>query len=72
MKEREYSASVIDDIVLEQARKFLEARSKQLKREGKGNKPNASEPLSDVEDNSLFEKKILGISNAEAWLNTVQ
>ena len=42
LKERKYSASIIEDIVFDQARKCLEARSKQLKKEGKGNKPNAA------------------------------
>ena len=76
LKERKYSASInfVEDIVLEQARQCLEARSKEdkeLKREGKGNKPNAAEPLTDVEENILYEKIILGISNAKALLDTV-
>ena len=43
LKERKYSANIIEDVVFDQARKCLEARSKQLKKEGKGNKPNAAE-----------------------------
>jgi len=42
LKERKYSASIIEDIVFDQARKCLQARSKQLKKEGKGNKPHAA------------------------------
>ena len=57
--------------MFDKARKCLEARSKQLKKDGKGNKPNAAEALSDVEENILYEKNLLGISNAEALLNTV-
>ena len=49
LKERKYSASIIEHIVFDQARKCPEARSKQLKREGKGNKPNAAEALTDAE-----------------------
>ena len=64
LKERKYSASIIEDIVFEQARKCLEARSKQLKREEKGNWK-----LTDVEKNI---QKLLRISNAEALPNTVQ
>ena len=71
LKERKYSASIIEDIVFDQARKCLEARSKQLKKEGKGNKPNAAEALTDVEENILYEKNLLRISNVEALLNTV-
>ena len=62
LKERNYSASVIEDIVFDQARKCLEASSNKLKKEGKGNKPNAAEALTDVEENILYEKNLLGIS----------
>ena len=65
------SASIIKDIVFDQARKCLEAGSKQLKKEGKGNKPIAAEALTDVEENILYENNLLGISNTEALLNTV-
>jgi len=71
LKECKYSVSIIKDIVFDQATKCLEARSKQLKNEGKGNKPNAAEALTDVEENVLYEKSLLGISNAKALLNTV-
>ena len=57
--------------MFDQARKCLEARSKQLKKRRKGNKPNAAEALTDVEENILYEKNLLGISNAEPLLNTV-
>jgi len=71
LKECKYSVSIIKDIVFDQATKCLEARSKQLKNEGKGNKPKAAEALTDVEENVLYEKGLLGISNAKALLNTV-
>ena len=70
LKERKYSASIIEDIVFDQARKCLEAPSKQLKK-GRGNKPNAAEALTGVEENILYENNLLGISNAEALLSTV-
>jgi len=71
LKEHKNSVGIIQDIVFDQARKCLEARSKQLKKEGKGNKPNAAEALTDVGENILYEKNLLRISNAEALLNTV-
>ena len=40
--------------MFDQARKCLKARSKQLKKEGKGNKLNAAEALTDVEENILY------------------
>ncbi len=51
LREHKYSASILEDTVFDQARKCLEARSKQLKKEGKWNKPNAAEALTDVEEN---------------------
>ena len=65
------SVSVIEDAAFERARKCLEAKNKQLKKEGKGNRPNAAEALSDIVINILYEKNPLGISNGEALINTV-
>ena len=45
--------------MFEQARKFLEARSKQLEKEGKGNKSNAAEQLPDVKENNMYETNSL-------------
>ena len=43
----------------------------QLKKEDKGNRPNATEALSDDEMNIFYEKNFLGISNGEALINTL-
>ena len=51
-------------------RQALEAQSKELKKDGKGNKPKAAETITD-EVNILYDKQLLGISNAEALLNTM-
>ena len=47
LKECNYPVSVIEDVAFERARKCLEAINKQLKKEGKGNKPKGTEALSD-------------------------
>ena len=69
LKECKYAISVIEDVAFEHARKCLEAKNKQLKKEDKGNRPNAAEPLSDDEINILYEKNLLGISNGEGLIN---
>ena len=71
LKECKYPVSLIEDVAFERARKCLEAKNKQLKKEGKGNRPNAAEALSDDEINILYEKNLLGISNGEALINTL-
>ena len=63
LKECKYSVSVIEDVAFERTRKCLEAKNKQLEKEGKGNRPNAAEALSDDEINILYEKNLLKISN---------
>ena len=71
LKECKYPISVIDDVAFECKRKCLEAKNKQLKKKGKGNRPNAAEALSDDEINILYGKNLLGISNGEALINTL-
>lgn len=42
------------------------SENKQLKKKGKGNRPNAAEASSDDEINIRYEKNLLVISNGEA------
>ena len=70
-KEQNHPGSIIEGAEFEQTRKCLEARSKQLKKQGKGNKPDAAQALTDDEVNNLFEQNLLGISSAEALSNTL-
>ena len=72
LKACKYPCSVIEDSQFEQVRQALEARSnKELKKDGKGNKPKAAEAITDEEVNILYDEQLLGISNAEALLNTM-
>ena len=49
----------------------LKAKQKELKKQGQGNKPNATTALSEEEVDILFEKKVLGTSSPQSLLNTV-
>ena len=66
LKNVKYSKSIVDDREFEQTRKALDARCKLLKREGRVNRPFATEAISDDELSVLYESNILGISSAEA------
>ena len=59
------------DVQFEQTRKALQSKQRDLKRKGKGNKPNASATLSEEDIQVLYEKDLLGSFTAEALLNTV-
>ena len=53
------------------SRQVLAAKRKELKEKGKGNRPNASEPLSSNEQTVLRENGVMGTESPEALLNTV-
>ena len=71
LKNVKYLKSIVEDREFEQTRKALDARSKLLKKEGRGNRPFAAQAISDDEVSILYESNILGISSAEALINTV-
>ena len=48
-------------------RKCLEAKNKQLKKEGKSNRPYAAEALSDDEINILYEKTSWEFQTEKHW-----
>ncbi|CAB4012922.1 zinc finger MYM-type 2-like [Paramuricea clavata] len=71
LKRKNYPASIINDLAFEKTRKTLESKQKQLKKQGKGNKPNASVALTTSELNTLYEKDLLGTRSPESLLNTL-
>ena len=71
LKKKSYSVSIINDLVFEKTRKVLQSKQKQLKKQGKGNKPKASVALTSEELKILYEKGLLGMCSPEALLNTL-
>ena len=71
LKRKNYQAGIINNLVFEKTRKTLHSKQKQLKKQGRGNKPNASVPVTEEEMKVLYNKGLLGISNPEALLNSL-
>ena len=71
LKKKNYGLSIMKDLQFEQTRKALVSQRKDLKRQGKENKPNASSALSEDDIAVLYEKDLLGTSSPEALLNTL-
>lgn len=71
LKKKKYPASIINDLAFEKTRKTLLSKQKELKKQGKGNKPNASVALTTSELNTLYEKSLLGTRSPESLLNTL-
>ena len=67
LKKKNYG--LMKDVQFEQTRKELQSKQRDLKRKGKGNKPNASAALSEEDIQVLYEKDLLRSSTAEALLN---
>ena len=63
LKKKGYSASIINNLVFEKTKKFLQSNQKQPKMQGKGNKPKA---LTSEELKILYEKGLLGMCSPEA------
>ena len=62
--------SIIKDVGFEKARMTLKSKQKDLKKKGKGGKPNASVPLIEDDVKLLYDKELLGKST-DALLKTL-
>ena len=71
LKKCQYSESVITGQNFTRTREVLKSKQKQLKRLGKGNKPQAASSLTPEEIDILYEKKEMGISSPKALINTL-
>ncbi|XP_070560203.1 uncharacterized protein KIAA1958-like [Ptychodera flava] len=74
LSENGYAYSICRDLQFRHSQETLKAKRSQLKSQGKGNKPNAAEELSEREEDTLYEKGVIGTHSPEAllflvWLN---
>ena len=70
LKKQGYPASIINDLV-EKARKVLQSKQRQPKKQRKGNKPKTSVALTSEELKILYEKGLIDMCSPEALLNTL-
>lgn len=71
LRKKDYPTTIMEGHEFRKARDILVAKQKELKKEGKGNKPNAARNLTDEEVDILFSKNLLGCSTPEALINTL-
>ena len=65
-----YGFSLLNDKEFHEVHDILK-KQKQLKSIGKGNRPNAADPLSDEDIDTFYNCKVLGIHSPRALLNTL-
>jgi len=57
LKKKNYGLYLMKDVQFEQTRKAFQSKQRDLKRKGKGNKPNASAALSEEDIKALYVKE---------------
>ena len=71
MSDNGYCASLVKDDCFSTSRKVLESKRKELKQQGKGNKENRAESLTEEEEELLWETKQLGGDTPRTLLQTL-
>lgn len=71
LRKNNYGFSVLNDKEFHEVQDILKKKQKQLKSIGKGNRPNAADPLSDEDIDTFYSRKVLGIHSPSALLNTL-
>ena len=71
LKQNGYQYSLITSKEFEVSKLVLETRRKELKSQGKGNRPNRADAITPAEEEKLWEKGQLGSSNPSALQNTI-
>ena len=71
LKDRHYGVDIQEDPAFAKVRSTLKAKQRQLKSMGKGNRPNASGPLSDAEIEQMWLNGTLGGHSPNSILNTL-
>ncbi|CAH3116612.1 unnamed protein product, partial [Porites lobata] len=71
LRKNNYGYSVLNDKEFHEVQYILKKKQKQLKSIGKGNRPNAADPLSDKDIDTFYSRKVLGIHSPRALLNTL-
>ena len=61
MKQHNSKFSLFNGSEFEKCRRVLQSKQKQLKSSGYGNKPNASDELTDTDIDKLFQHGLLGV-----------
>ncbi|XP_033730156.1 uncharacterized protein KIAA1958-like [Pecten maximus] len=71
LRENGYLVNILTSDLFSTSRQVLQSRRKELKQKGLGNRPNKAEPVSENEEEMLWECGQLGHGNPHALLNTV-
>lgn len=71
LRKHDYSSTIIEGKEFKKTKEVLVAKQKELKKAGKGNKPNAARTLTDEEVDILYGQGLLGCSTSESLINTL-
>ena len=71
LDDKNFKFNILKDEAFKMSRGVLKAKRRQLRKEGKGNKPNATVPLTENDVQKFFEENQFGMHNPEALSRTM-
>ena len=71
LRKKDYSSTIMEGKEFRKTKEALVAKQKELKKEGKGNKPNAARMLTEEEGDILYGQDLSSCSSSEALINTI-
>lgn len=71
LKEKNYCTSIVRGTEFYSSNVTLKGKAAELRERGKGNRPNASKPLTNLEEEELWNSGKLGSSDSETLVQTV-
>jgi hypothetical protein len=71
LKNRKYAKSITHDREFHASQQLLKAKQIDLRKQGKGNRPNKSDAIEDEDVDRLYESGALGDDNPESVLQTI-
>ena len=69
LEEIGYGYNIVESSVFKTSKKVLEARRRELKQGGRGNRPNRAEPLTAEQEEKLWSSGQMGLGSADALIN---
>ena len=71
LRKKDCFSTIMEGKEFRKTKEALVEKQKEIKKDGKGNKPNAARMLTDEEVDILYGQDLLGCSSSEALINTI-
>lgn len=66
-----YGHNIVESPLFKMSKRVLEARRRELKQEGRGNRPNRAEALTAADEEKLWDCGQMGLGSPDALINNL-